>query len=126
MDVMKELYEKVAKDDKLQAKFNEITKNAENERAEELMKKLQSFAKEEGYEVTPEEIQAFFKDLAAKQSDPLSDAELDMVAGGKTLGGQGNIAMSVVSIGVGCVYSSVMAYFQSLDGGGKGCSALFQ
>lgn len=120
---MKELYEKVAKDDTLQAKFNEITKDTEKMGAEELMKKLQSFAKEAGYEVTPEEIQAFFKNMAENQNGPLSDTELDMVAGGKSGGGISNIVSSVTSLGLMCAVSSGMAY---ITGGGDACSKLFQ
>ena len=123
MDVMKELYEKVAKDDKLQAKFNEILKDMEKEGTEEQMKKLQSFAKEAGYEVTPEEIRVFFKNLAENQSGPLSDTELDMVAGGKSIGGISNIVTSVFSLGVEGAFASSMTY---ITGGGDACKKLFE
>jgi predicted ribosomally synthesized peptide with nif11-like leader len=105
MDNIEELYNKVTADETLQAKFNEITKNGEKEDPEALVKKLQSFAKEAGYEVTTDEIKTFFKDLSEKQSGPLSDAELDMVAGGKSMG----LIISLGSLGVGCAFLSVAA-----------------
>ena len=95
----------------------------EKEGAEEQLKKLQSFAKEAGYEVTPEEIQAFFKNLAENQNGPLSDAELEMVAGGKSFGGICNIVVSVGSLGFECGVSSAMAY---ISGGGEACNELFK
>jgi len=42
-----------------------------------------AFAKELGYDVTKEEIDEFFKNLSERAE--LSEDELDMVAGGKSL-----------------------------------------
>jgi predicted ribosomally synthesized peptide with nif11-like leader len=63
MDKMKELYEKVAKDSDLQQKFAEIMKDAENAGKEETGKKLVAFAKEQGFDLTVDEIRDFFSKL---------------------------------------------------------------
>lgn len=81
MSKMKELYEKIAADSALKAKFTEILKDAEKAGKEETDKKLVSFAEEEGYSVTAEEIVDFFKQLESKEGE-LSEEELDAVAGG--------------------------------------------
>ncbi len=83
MEKMKALYEKVAKDSKLQEQFIETMKDAEKVAEDAVIEKLMVFAKEAGYDVTPDEIQAFLKALSEKQKKELSDSELDMVAGGK-------------------------------------------
>ena len=118
MDNIEELYNKVAADETLQAKFNEIIKNEQKEASAELIKKLQLFAKEAGYEVTADDIKKFFEDLSEKQSGPLSDAELDMVAGGKSAHGIINVITSVASLGIMCAISSGMT--------GDGCGKLFE
>jgi predicted ribosomally synthesized peptide with nif11-like leader len=82
MEQMKELYEKVAGDAALQAKFDEIMKGAE-EADEAVKEKLTAFAKEAGYEVSYEEAREYFKALAGQEEGALSDMELDAVAGGK-------------------------------------------
>ena len=102
MEKMKELYEKVAGDSKLQAKFNAILSEAEKAGEAGTGEKLTAFAKEIGYDVTLEEMQAFFKELAEKGKGQLSEAELDMVAGGKSIGGIFTIIGSVVTIGASC------------------------
>jgi predicted ribosomally synthesized peptide with nif11-like leader len=91
MEKIKELYEKVAKDSALQAKFAEIMKESA-EAAEATRQKLNAFAKEAGYDVTLEDMLAFFKDLAEKKEGVLSDMELDAVAGGKS----DNLAVSIL------------------------------
>ncbi len=83
MSKMKELYEKVAADSALQEKFAVIMKGAEEVGEEATKEKLAVFAKEAGYEVTLEEMQNFFKELAESKESQMSDAELDQVAGGK-------------------------------------------
>lgn len=95
MDRMKELYEKVAKDSALQAKLNAIISDAEKATTGE---KLKAFAKEAGFDISLDEMKAFFKELNEKEG-ALSDAELDMVAGGKD---GDDVANSVLSIGIGC------------------------
>lgn len=84
MSKMKELYEKVASDSALQAKFSEIMKKAEEKGSDATAESLVAFAKEEGYEVGSEEITKFFAELSEKsKGGELSDMELDSVAGGK-------------------------------------------
>jgi predicted ribosomally synthesized peptide with nif11-like leader len=101
MSKMKELYEKVAKDSALQAKFAEIMKEAA-EAGEATKEKLIAFAKEAGYEVSFDEAQEFFKALSEKKEGDLSDADLDMVAGGKC-----STTMSVITLGT-CHLASVV------------------
>ncbi len=106
MSKMKELYEKVAADCELQAKFAEIMKNAEAAGEEATKEKLTTFAKEAGYDVTVDEIQEYFKELTKPKAGELSDDELDQVAGGKSETGQTLIAISVLSAGLACAASS--------------------
>jgi predicted ribosomally synthesized peptide with nif11-like leader len=115
MEKMQELYDKVAKDDTLQAKFNEIMNSAEKAGKEETAANLVAFAKEAGFDVTAEEIQAFFKNLVENQNGSLSDAELDMVAGGKSVDGCINVFCSVSSFGIACIISSIY-YRESCSG----------
>ena len=117
MEKMQELYDKVAKDEALQEKFNEIMNGVEGADQEEVAAKLVAFAKESGYDVTPEEIQAFFKSLAENQNGSLSDAELDMVAGGKSKDGSWSIFCSVFSLGIGCAIISGIASTRGNDCG---------
>ena len=107
MDVMKELYEKVSKDAKLQEKFSAIMKDAETEE-QEVREKLIAFAKDAGYDIKVEEMQAFFKDLAEKGGGELSDADLDMVAGGKATFG---IAVSILGGLLSCGIASAIGEF---------------
>jgi predicted ribosomally synthesized peptide with nif11-like leader len=82
MEKMQELFEKVSKDVTLQKKFAAIIEDAEAEE-EATKKKLINFAKDLGYNITIEEILNYFKELSEDKEGELSDAELDMVAGGK-------------------------------------------
>lgn len=84
MEKMKKLYEKVAGDSALQAKFEVIMTAAEKAGPEKTGEKLIAFAKETGYEVSIEEAREFFLSLTGQKEGALSDAELDAVAGGKT------------------------------------------
>lgn len=81
MEKMKALYERVAADGGLQAKFAEIMGAAEADGKEATKEKLMVFAKEAGFEVSFEEISEFFQSLF--EQNELTDAELDMAAGGK-------------------------------------------
>ena len=83
MSKMKELYEKVASDSVLQAKFSEIMKKAEEKGSDATVASLVAFAKEEGFDVGAEEIKKFFAELSESKGGELSDMELDSVAGGK-------------------------------------------
>jgi predicted ribosomally synthesized peptide with nif11-like leader len=87
---MKELYRKVAADSGLQEKFEKILEEAGGN-AGAAGKKLVEFAKDQGYEVTPKEISEFFKSMSEAADGPLSDEELDSVAGGKV---QSNVTIS--------------------------------
>ena len=110
MDKMKQLYEKVAGDSALQAKFNAILNDAEKAGEAATGEKLAAFAKEAGYDVSIDEMKAFFTNLAEKDKGQLSDVELDMVAGGKT--GIG-IAYSIATLGIGC---AIMSAAQEIGG----------
>lgn len=106
---MKELYEKVAKDATLQAKFNTIISDAKKVGEAATNGKMAEFAKEAGYDVTLDEMKDFFEKLAEKKEGELSDTELDMVAGGKSDNGIANIVTSVFTLGIGCVALSAGA-----------------
>lgn len=121
MSQMKELYEKVSKDTELKVKFAEIMKEAEKNGEEETKKKLIAFAKGAGYEVSFEEVKGYSEKLAGQKEGSLSDAELDMVAGGKSISGIGRVMMSVCTVGMGCGASSVL-----LDQQGKDCGEWFE
>ncbi len=82
MEKMKELYEKVSRDENLQAKFYGIIELTQTSGPEETLKKLLAFAKESGYDVEPAEMQEFFMSMAETDKE-LSEEELEMVAGGK-------------------------------------------
>jgi hypothetical protein len=89
----------VAGDAALQAKFAAIMKEAaEAEKATQ--GRLAAFAKEAGYEVDLEEAQEFFKALSEQKEGDLSDAELDIVAGGKSK--EEEIAISIASQSIAC------------------------
>ncbi len=97
---MQRLYEQVANDGNLKTKFTEIMNGAEQMGREEILVKLVAFAKEAGFDVTADEIEAFFKEQSEKKDGELSDLELDMVAGGKSRGLE--IFTSIISFGYGC------------------------
>lgn len=103
MERMKELYEKVAGDSMLQAKFTEVMKEAEEARAmmeakfatfakeakeakKAMQAKLTAFAKEAGCELNLEEALEYYKILLVQREDALSEAGRDMAAGGKIRG----------------------------------------
>lgn len=119
MSKMKELYEKVAADSALQTKFAAIMRDAKAAGEEATKGRLTVFAKEAGYDITMEEMQEFFKDLAESKEGALSDAELDQVAGGKSEKG---IELSIITIGVGCALASIVG--EAIRAGG--CGQAFQ
>ena len=84
MSQMKALYEKVAADLTLQAKFKSIMEGAKEAGEEATGQALLAFAKEAGFPLGLEEIQTFFREATEQQEGELSDQELDMVAGGKS------------------------------------------
>jgi predicted ribosomally synthesized peptide with nif11-like leader len=119
MENMKKLYEKVAGDSALQAKFEVIMNAAEKAGQEVTEEKLVTFAKEAGYAVTLEEMQQFFKNMSEAENAELSAQELDMVAGGKA--GVMPVVSSVISMGVTCATGSA-AYAVS----GHKCKEYFE
>lgn len=125
MSQMKALYEKVAQDADLQKKFSEILADGEKAGKEATEEKLLAFAKDAGYSLSIAEMQEFFKALEKNQSGELSDLELDMVAGGKSQGGIGEIVGSVLGIGllgIPCAISSIVR--EAIESGG--CRAAYQ
>ena len=108
MSKMKELYEKVAGDSTLQTKFYEIMANAEQAGEKATGEKLASFAKEVGYDITLDELKAFFCELAESNQGGLSDAELDMVAGGKSDDGTKMVLGSAATFGMSCALVSLI------------------
>ena len=104
MSKMKELYEKVAEDKALQAKFSEIMKQAESDGEAATSDRLILFAKDAGYDITIDEMKAFFEKMAESADRPLSDSELDMVAGGKV----GSVLVSIFTLGTGCIIGSIL------------------
>lgn len=108
MDKMKQLYEKVAADNELQAKFAEIIKGVEKAGQEATEAKLVAFAKGEGYEVSLDEMRDFFRRLAEAEEGELSDAELDAVAGGKQTLEKYYVdpTGSIATLGMGCIATS--------------------
>jgi len=105
MSGIKELYDKVAEDSGLQTRFKVIMAAAEKEGMEATEAKLTTFAKAAGYDVTLEDMRAFFNELAQQKEGGLSESELDMVAGGKSTG---QILFSVGTAAYGCGQSSVV------------------
>lgn len=83
MNRMKELYQKVAEDSRLQKRFFEILDETGNLTAADTAGKLTAFAADAGFKVGIGEIQDFFKTLIEGSQEQLSEMELDMVAGGK-------------------------------------------
>ena len=128
MSSMHDLYTKVAEDPILQQKFSLIM--AEAEQAGQIddpsgkaatEEKLLAFARGAGFEVSIEEMQAFFQGMAAQAEGELFDAELDQVAGGKSSNGALAIVESVISFGIACALNSISAAFSKLD-----CAAKYQ
>lgn len=108
MTRMKELYEKVANDSELQAKFFEIMKNADKAGEKETVEKLISFAEDAGYDVTLDEVKDFFSKLAEQAQGGLAETELDMVAGGKSDNGVAGIIVSICTLGTACAAVSLL------------------
>lgn len=126
MEKTKQLYKKAAADIALQEKFSQIINEAEKAGQEETEAKLTSFAKEAGYEISLDEMRDFFKKHAEQDNGLLSDAELDMVAGGKSFNGIGNTIGSVITLGITCVAGSVLWELERMDGSSMGCTDHFQ
>lgn len=84
MEKLKEWHLKVMDDIKLSAKLNEILNEIELEEEvkNEHIQKIITLAKEVDVEITADDIKNYIK-LLDKESEKLSDDELEMVAGGK-------------------------------------------
>ena len=89
MKPLRELYHEIIASEELKAAFLEAAKSG----------KALEFLKEQGCEVTEDELKAF---LSEKNSGELSDEELDDVAGGCDGDPVPFIALSVVSVGIMC------------------------
>jgi len=127
MEKMKELYEKVARDSGLQAKFARIMDEAGKAGEVETGEKLIAFAKEAGYELSLDEIKAFFQEFPEKDKGELSDADLDMVAGGKSMSGIFNIFVSAASAGIACALGSFQrAVADAIATSKQSCSEAFE
>lgn len=125
MEKMKELYEKVAKDSALQGKFVRIMDEAGKAGEAETGEKLIAFAKEAGYELSLDEIKAFFQEFPDKGELP--DADLDMVAGGKSMSGIFNIFVSAASAGIACALGSFQrAVADAIATSKQSCSEAFE
>ena len=118
---IRELYDKVAADAGLQEKLGGILENAEKQGKDATESKLVEFAREAGYEITIAEMKEFFEQQGEKMQGQLSDAELDMVAGGKK--GDATILVSVLSAGIGCAMVSAWgeAMYLQFQGTWDGC-----
>ena len=104
MDNMKSLYEKVSADNGLQQEFAGILREAEKAGKEATEARFQAFARSAGFEITIEEMSKFFLEKSQETNGELSEAELDMVAGGKTVGeGITQVMLSIVTVIVGCL-----------------------
>lgn len=91
---IEELYAKVLSDDAEKVAFAEAAKSAEG---------LEGFLKEHDCDASPEEVGAFLK-AKAEQRGELADEELDSVAGGCNTKKIEDVAVSVVSAGIACLY----------------------
>jgi predicted ribosomally synthesized peptide with nif11-like leader len=83
MKQMAALYEKVSTDLDLQKKLLEIMQESKEVGPEETRERLIRFTHDAGFDVDFTEMQQFLKDTLEKNEGQLSEAELDMVAGGK-------------------------------------------
>lgn len=112
MNSMKELYEKVKRDDALQKKFAEIMEESNTSGKEKTETRLMAFAKDAGYDMSVEDMVSFFTEMNKKSGETeLSEAELDLVAGGKMKGsGYFTVAaISIASFGIACAVISASA-----------------
>ena len=95
MKTLQELYTEIIGSEELKKSFAEAAKGG----------KLADFLKENGCEATAEEIKAF---LQEKSNQPLSEEELDSVAGGgcnETT--KAEAFLSVVTVGLVCAYAAI-------------------
>lgn len=103
------------------AKFLAVLEDAKKAGEAIVEEKLKAFAKEAGYDVSIDEMNDFFKEMAEKEESGLSEMELDMVAGEKSELGAFNILLSELSLGIWCAYISATSAIV-----GKSCSGEFK
>ena len=104
MKAMQELYDEIMGSDEKKRAFLEAAKDG----------KVKELLKAWGAEATEEQIKAF---LQERSSQPLSDAELDGVAGGEcNKATKGETALSIFTIGVGCAVSASVSYLHDTIG----------
>lgn len=104
MKSLQDLYSEIIGSDELKKAFAEAAKGG----------KVADFLKARGCEATAEEINAFLK---GKADQPLSDAELDSVAGGTCNSKTAEEARwSVLTIGLGCFAYAVTSYVEGHAG----------
>lgn len=115
MSQMKDLYEKVSKGGALQSKFNAILNDMKQVGEQATNQALLAFAKEEGFDVSLEEMQEFFQSLSKPKEGELSELELDMVAGGKSTEEK---VLSFATLNIGCNILNSIRDSQS----GKDCT----
>lgn len=82
MEEMRELYEKVAKSPMLQKKLTWIAGEAAAAGRKKTRERLIDFMKEAGFDISIEDMRAFFSDRAEKRQTELTETELETVAGG--------------------------------------------
>ena len=85
MMTMKELFLKIEADTDLQDTFKKIMEEAAHD-VNVAGKRIAQFAKEQGFDVTVEEILESFNSDAAAFGSQISDEEIDSVAGGLSWG----------------------------------------
>ena len=82
MDNLKIFYSKIMEDEALAAKLNKILEDVEDEISDEKCQKVVELAKEVDVTLTVGEIKNYIE-LHEKDSETLTEDELEMVAGGK-------------------------------------------
>ena len=124
MSAMNGLYSKVAGDPILQQKFSQIMAEAEQagqtgdpSGTAATEEKLLAFAREAGFEVSTQEMQAFFQGMTAQAEGELSEAELDQVAGGKV--NPSVVIASVFTLGIVCAAGSIADAVNGISNCGK-------
>lgn len=91
---VKLFFEEVEKDAELQAKFNEITEKYN----QSILNRLIEMGKEEGFEFTNEDLEAFNKEVILKilEEDELSEDALESIAGGFGVKIDGEVRLTVI------------------------------
>jgi len=102
MKTLNELYTEVTASDALKAEFLALKTPEE----------IVAFAKKNGCDATLDDIKAFFEEKQ-KAAGELSEAELEQVAGGKSVSVAEAIFSVVTLLGIGC---AAAAYFSACDG----------